>query len=154
MGALLVMWKPIRQQTLGLVVVFGAGVLISAVAYELVAEAIETAGDAEGRLWAVGAGLAAGALTFFLGDWYIDRMGGEKRKRSRQEAGDSALPLTLGIVLDGIPESIVLRLTLLTGNGVSASRSLWNHACLRRVVVLTTPRPGVTKLTRRHRQRD
>ena len=120
-GALLVMWKPIRQQTLGLVMAFGAGVLISAVAYELVAEAIETSGDAEGRLWAVGAGLAAGALTFFLGDWYIDRMGGEKRKRSQQEAGDSALPLTLGIVLDGIPESIVLGLTLLTGNGVSAA---------------------------------
>ncbi|MGZ6724695.1 MAG: hypothetical protein ACXVHK_27445, partial [Solirubrobacteraceae bacterium] len=40
-GALLVMWKPIRQHTLGLVMAFGAGVLISAVAFELVADAIE-----------------------------------------------------------------------------------------------------------------
>ena len=66
-------------------------------------------------------GLAAGALTFYPGDRYIDRMGGEKRKHSDQEEGGSALPLTLGIVLDGIPESITIGLTLLGGGGVSAA---------------------------------
>jgi zinc transporter, ZIP family len=116
-GALIVMWRPVRQGTLGLIMAFGAGVLISAVAYELVAEAVET-GD---RFATVAGGLAAGALTFYLGDWYIDRLGGEKRKHSDQEAGGSALPLTLGIVLDGIPESITLGLTLLGGGGVSAA---------------------------------
>ncbi|HSK15064.1 MAG TPA: hypothetical protein VK915_02755 [Gaiellaceae bacterium] len=122
LGALLVMWRPVRQRTLGLVMAFGAGVLISAVAYELVAEAVIVGGGGSGgQFWPVAAGLAAGALTFFAGDWYIDRLGGEKRKRSDQEAGGSALPLTLGIVLDGIPESITLGLTLLAGQGVSAA---------------------------------
>jgi ZIP family zinc transporter len=116
-GALIVMWKPVRQSRLGLVMGFGAGVLISAVAYELVAEAIDTGGE----YWPVALGLAAGALTFYGGDWYIDRMGGEHRKSPDQEGGGSALPLTLGIVLDGIPESITLGLTLLAGEGVSAA---------------------------------
>jgi ZIP family zinc transporter len=116
-GALIVMWKPVRRPRLGLVMGFGAGVLISAVAYELVAEAIDTGGE----YWPVALGLAAGALTFYAGDWYIDRLGGESRKSPDQEAGGSALPLTLGIVLDGIPESITLGLTLLAGEGVSVA---------------------------------
>jgi ZIP family zinc transporter len=121
LGGLLVMWRPIRQHTLGLVMAFGAGVLISAVAYELVAEAVAIGGVRGDGYWPVAFGLGAGALTFFVGDWYIDRLGGDKRKRSDQEAGGSALPLTLGIVLDGIPESITLGLTLLAGDGVSAA---------------------------------
>lgn len=116
-GALIVTWRPVRQNVLGLVMAFGGGVLISAVAYELVAEALDTGEE----YWPIAAGLAAGALTFFVGDWYIDRMGGDNRKRSNQEEGGSSLSLTLGIVLDGIPESITIGLTLLAGEGVSAA---------------------------------
>ncbi|HSC90234.1 MAG TPA: hypothetical protein VLB86_01120 [Gaiellaceae bacterium] len=122
LGALLVLWRPVGQRTLGLVMAFGAGVLISAVAYELVAEAIETGGnEGRGDFLPVALGLGAGALTFFVGDWAIDRMGGHERKRSEQTGAGSSLALTLGIVLDGIPESITLGLTLLAGEGVSAA---------------------------------
>ena len=121
LGALLVMWRPIGQRALGLVMAFGAGVLISAVSFELVADAVERGAVAGDRHWPVAVGLGLGALTFYAGDRYIDRMGGERRKRSHQESGGSALPLTLGIVLDGIPESITLGLTLLGGEGVSAA---------------------------------
>ena len=121
-GGLLVMWKPVPQRALGLIMAFGAGVLISAVAYELVAEAIETSGATSGGdFLPIALGLGAGALTFSVGDWFIDRMGGDNRKRSEQEDGGSSLALTLGIVLDGIPESITLGLTLLAGEGVSAA---------------------------------
>jgi zinc transporter, ZIP family len=48
-------------------------------------------------------------------------MGGEQRKRSQPQDGGSALARTLGIVLDGIPESIALGLTLLGADGVSAA---------------------------------
>jgi len=117
-GGLIVMWRPVGQGALGLIMAFGAGVLISAVAYELVAEALETGGE----YWPIALGLGAGGLTFFAGDWYIDRLGGENRKSSDQESdGGSALALTLGIILDGIPESITLGLTLLTGEGVSVA---------------------------------
>lgn len=117
-GGLLVMWRPIGERTIGLIMAFGAGVLISGVAFELIAPAITEAES--GGHWKVALGLGAGALTFYLGDAYIDHMGGDKRKSSKG-GGGSALALTLGIVLDGIPESIALGLTLLGGEGVSAA---------------------------------
>jgi zinc transporter, ZIP family len=112
------MWRPIGQRALGLVMGFGAGVLISAVAFELVVPAITEA--EEGGHWKVALALGAGAMTFYFGDGVVDRMGGDKRK-SPNAAGGSALALTLGIVLDGIPESVALGLTLLGGEGVSAA---------------------------------
>lgn len=116
-GALIVMWRPVSHKTLGLIMGFGSGVLISAVAFELVAEAFET----NEEWFPIALGLGVGALTFYGGDWYIARMGGEARKSPEQEDSGAALPLLLGIVLDGIPESIVLGLSLLAGEGVSAA---------------------------------
>ena len=71
-GAVLALAVAPRPRTVGLVMAFGAGVLLSAVAYELVEEAFRTA---EG-LDVVALGLAAGALTFFLGDALLERRGG------------------------------------------------------------------------------
>ena len=70
-GGLLVMWRPISQRTLGLVMAFGAGALISAVAFELAAEAVQRVGSSDGGRLAVGGGLMVGAITFFAGDWWI-----------------------------------------------------------------------------------
>jgi ZIP family zinc transporter len=120
-GGLLVMWRPVSQRTLGLVMGFGAGVLISAVAFELAAEAVQRVGSSDGGWLAVGGGLMVGALAYSVGDWWIDRLGGGDRKRSQQEAGGSALALTLGIVLDGIPESVTIGLSLLAGESVSVA---------------------------------
>ena len=117
LGGLIALAVPIRERLLGLIMAFGAGVLISAVAYELVDEAVETSAGSGG----VALGLAAGALTFFAGDTLIDRMGGEGRKRMKGAVGGSALAIVLGIVLDGIPESAVIGLGLLQGEGVSAA---------------------------------
>ena len=115
-GGLLALRVRIGTLLLGLIMAFGTGVLISAVAYELVEEASETAGGNGG----VALGLACGSLAFFAGDVAIDRMGGADRKRSHGgQASGTALAIVLGIVLDGIPESIVLGLTVLSGEGVS-----------------------------------
>ncbi|HET9223962.1 MAG TPA: hypothetical protein VFO07_15730, partial [Roseiflexaceae bacterium] len=72
-GALLALWLRPSNQVIGLIMGFGAGALISALSYELVEEAI----NAGTR---VGLGLTLGALTYFGGDWYIDRRGGQDRK--------------------------------------------------------------------------
>jgi zinc transporter, ZIP family len=117
-GGVLALSVPISRRVLGLVMAFGAGVLISAVAYELVAEALETADDA----WVLAAGLFAGCGVFFTGDAAIDRWGGADRKRSHGgQASGSALAIVLGIVLDGIPESIVIGLTLVEGGAISVA---------------------------------
>ena len=117
LGGLIALRFEIPSRVIGLVMAFGAGVLISAVAYELVADAF----DASGGNMDVAAGLGAGALAFYSGDTYIDRMGGDHRKRmSGQQAEGSGLALTLGIVLDGVPEAAVIGLSLVEG-GVSAA---------------------------------
>ena len=118
LGGAIALTFPIGERLLGLIMAFGAGVLISAVAFELVAEAYETAAGSG----SLALGLAAGALTFFVGDALVDRMGGEGRKKMHGTAGTgSALAIVLGIVLDGIPESAVIGLGLLGGTGVSVA---------------------------------
>ena len=87
--------------------------LISAVAYELVEEAFTTSSAA------LPLGLAAGSLTFYVGDYLIDRMGGDDRKTVVKKSSGVALALVLRTVLDGIPESAVLGLGLIAGEGVS-----------------------------------
>jgi ZIP family zinc transporter len=118
LGGALALMLPIAERTLGLIMAFGSGVLISAVAYELVAEAFGTAGGSG----MVALGLAAGAVTFFVGDMLVGRLGGAGRKNMHRAAGTgSALAIVLGIVLDGIPESAVIGLGLLEGHGVSVA---------------------------------
>jgi zinc transporter, ZIP family len=108
-AAIAVVAKP-RERWIGLAMAFGSGALIAAVAYELVIEAFET------DFWLAATGFAAGALTFYVGDWLIDRRGGDGRKSmsgANQLAG-SASAIVLGTVLDGIPESFVLGASLFT----------------------------------------
>jgi ZIP family zinc transporter len=65
-------------------------------------------------------GLFAGAIAFFAGDLVIDRAGGADRKSmSGRQQVDSPWAIVLGTVLDGIPESVVLGVSLLGGEGVS-----------------------------------
>jgi ZIP family zinc transporter len=117
-GGVVALLVPISRRTLGLVMAFGAGVLISAVAFELVLQGFRTSAGEGG----VAIGLFAGSLTFFAGDALIDRLGGSERKDSGgAQASGSAFAIVLGIVLDGIPESAVLGLTVVEGGGVSVA---------------------------------
>ena len=115
-GSLLALWIPISKRTLGVIMGFGAGVLISAVAYELVFEAVQKA-----RLTGYPTlGLFVGAITFFIGDKLIGSMGGSERNSVNASHQSSlVVPLVLGIILDGIPESVVIGLGILGGGTVS-----------------------------------
>lgn len=117
-GAASVYLFDMPDRLLGAVMAFGAGVLVSAVAFELVEEANDTTdGD-----WSVFVGLLVGALVFFVGDLLIDRMGGAARGSNKEHPEDaSGSAILLGTVLDGIPESIVIGLGLVGGGSVSAA---------------------------------
>jgi ZIP family zinc transporter len=118
LGGVVALLVPIHRRTLGVVMAFGAGVLISAVAFELVLQGFLTSAGEGG----VALGLFAGSITFYAGDALIDRFGGSERKDSGgRQASGSALAIVLGIVLDGIPESVVLGLTLVEDDAVSAA---------------------------------
>ncbi len=116
-GGALALALRIPTRVLGLVMAFGAGVLISAVAYELVEEAVNTSGGQGG----LAAGLFAGAIVFAIGDEILERYGAADRKRSQREQAGSPLALVLGIVLDGVPEAMVIGLSLLEGGAVGVA---------------------------------
>ena len=132
-GALLGLYLKVGLRAIGLVMAFGAGVLISAVAFELTEEAYRSAGSTAAAL-----GLAAGSVTFFTGDWLIDRQGGHRRKSpvhggvrpaaasggskaAPGAAASSGMALVLGALLDGIPESAAIGISLLGGGGVGVA---------------------------------
>jgi ZIP family zinc transporter len=103
----------------GLIMAFGVSALISSVAFELVVPAMDSAAG-----WEVALGMAVGSLVFLLADRAIATMGGSNRKNpdaasSGNEGGDGGLGIVLGTVLDGIPESAVLGMSLVGGGGVS-----------------------------------
>ena len=117
-GALIALSFHMSPRAIGLIMGFGAGVLISAVAFDLVEEAVEMS---TGR-GAVIMGVFAGCGVFFFGDRLIDHYGGSERKdvNGDQKSG-SPLAIVLGTVLDGVPESMVIGLTIFEGGEVGAA---------------------------------
>jgi ZIP family zinc transporter len=89
------------KRTVGLMMAFGAGTLLSAVGYQLIPETSLEHG------WRVGAAFLLGALTYYAGARIIDR------------GGNSGGALFLGALLDGIPESFILGLGLALGGSIS-----------------------------------
>jgi ZIP family zinc transporter len=117
-GAIVALVFKIKLRTIGLIMGFGSGVLISAVAFDLVQEAADKSSQ---HGW-VAAGLFAGCGVFFFGDRMIDRLGGGDRKDADgDQSSGSSLGIVLGSVLDGIPESMVIGLTIFEGGAVGAA---------------------------------
>lgn len=92
----------------------GSGILIGAIAYELVEDALTVQ-----SLPQVAAFLLLGSAVYVLGVKLLERRGVRHRKNpSGKQADAQSEAIVLGSVLDGIPESFVLGLTVLSG-GVS-----------------------------------
>ncbi|MBT2394931.1 ZIP family metal transporter [Streptomyces sp. ISL-100] len=122
LGAVLGYGVRIPQWVVASVMAFGAGVLLSAVSFELVEEAYDQAGLAPAAIGTVG-----GAVAYTAGNVWLARRGARHRKRSghrqsqpseAQQAG-SGLALALGALLDGVPESAVIGVSLVDGGAVS-----------------------------------
>jgi ZIP family zinc transporter len=112
-------WR-VPQRLIAAVSAFGAGVLISALSFELMDEAYK-----RGGFLATAIGFIAGAAIFTGADWLLSRNGAKHRKRSdgkqpsEQDDPGSGLAIALGALIDGIPESVVIGLSLLHGGAVS-----------------------------------
>lgn len=99
------------------IMAFGSGVLISAIAFDLMQEALLVGGIA-----ASAAGFLIGAAAFTAGALVLAQREARGRKRSSVHAAapaSAALAIALGSTFDGIPESMVIGLSLLEGEGVS-----------------------------------
>jgi ZIP family zinc transporter len=116
-GMLLAYRNLVSPRWTGLFLAFGAGAIISAAAYQLVLGAAVTE---QGREWLVAGGIAAGALTFYFADRWVDQLGGAGRMDlDGGQRGGSGTGILLGSLLDGVPESLVLGLSLVHSPQVS-----------------------------------
>lgn len=111
--------KPLgkSERAIGLMMGFGGGTLLAAVAYELIPE------DNLADGWQICAFALLGALTYYVGDRLVDSNGGEARAAiaaGRGEGGSGAA-MFLGALLDGIPEAFILGLGLALGGQISVA---------------------------------
>jgi ZIP family zinc transporter len=115
-GALIAYVATPSPKIIAVVMALGAGLLIGSVAFELIDEALETTEVAR-----VGLFTLIGAATFTFGNWVLDKRGaGDRKDAEGAQASGSPLAIVFGSVLDGVPESFVLGLTVLQG-GVSVA---------------------------------
>jgi zinc transporter, ZIP family len=114
LGALLAFARHWPHQQLGYVLAFGAGALISAVSYELVQEGIDVGGGGSTAL-----GLGAGAFAYYFADGAVARrFSGGRGMPGRMQGSAPGQALALGAFLDGVPEQLVLGISVASGKGV------------------------------------
>ena len=120
-GALIGWFAPLPRRVIAGIMAFGAGVLISALSFELMDEAWRSGGFGP-----VAGGFIAGGLTYTLCNLALAAWGARHRKRSTGEHRqhdvaknpNNGRALAIGALLDGIPESIVIGVSLLKGGAV------------------------------------
>ncbi len=115
-GALAGIYAGVSRRTIATIMALGAGVLISSVAFELMDEAYQVGGFDASSL-----GLLVGAVAFFFADREVNRRGGSRRKNPGDKQGDSATAIAIGALMDGIPESAAIGISLLGGGKISAA---------------------------------
>jgi ZIP family zinc transporter len=119
-GALIAWFTRVPAPVVAGVMAFGSGVLISAVAFDLMAEAARTGG-----LGPTALGFLGGAVVYLAANAALARRGAQHRKRSgdqqpsEDEQEGSGAAIAIGALLDGVPESVVLGVGLIGGGAVS-----------------------------------
>jgi ZIP family zinc transporter len=120
-GALAAWFVPMSRRVVAAIMAFGAGVLISALSFELMDEAWD-----RGGFWPVAGGFFAGAALFTFLNQLLAFWGARHRKRAdpalrnsdKDKNANNGAALALGALIDGIPESIVIGVSLLEGGAV------------------------------------
>jgi ZIP family zinc transporter len=120
LGAVVAVVLKLPERIAAVVTSFGGGILVAAVAFELVPEA-----DAEAGAWITALSLLAGTLVFVGADAWLTRDPEMMAMRRATHAAAAGRPMhseaargeaiAAGLFVDGVPESIALGLTIAEG---------------------------------------
>ena len=110
LGALIGVRKPPPRTVTAALLGFASGALITAVAFELFAEAFE-----HGGAWRAGVAFLGGATAFIAVDSWLDR----RQARRQAQGGAVGLALLAGVTLDGVPENLAMGVSLLEGSAAA-----------------------------------
>ncbi|MCP4382862.1 MAG: ZIP family zinc transporter [Hyphomicrobiales bacterium] len=114
-GAMIGRFANLPRRTVALVMGFGSGILVSVIAFDLMEEAL-----AHGGLFSSVFGFLGGAALFTAVSMRLAAAGARHRKRSvRKPDDENAQAIAVGSIMDNIPESVVIGLSLIDGEGVA-----------------------------------
>ncbi|MFC6357322.1 ZIP family metal transporter [Luethyella okanaganae] len=111
-GAVIAWRIAVPERVVASIMAFGAGVLISALAFDLVLEA-----EQAGGFWPTVGGFAFGAIAYVAANIGLDTV--DARKRRGNDDPGTGTGIAAGALLDGVPESAVLGLSMVGGQSVS-----------------------------------
>ncbi|KRE26384.1 ZIP family metal transporter [Agromyces sp. Soil535] len=112
-GAIIALLGQVPTRVVAAIMALGSGTLISALAFDLVLEA-----QREGGIVPTVLGFAVGAIVYVAANQLLDRFD-QRHPRGTSEYPGTGAGIALGALLDGIPESAVLGLSMVGGGGVS-----------------------------------
>ena len=122
-GSIIALIVNLPKQVIAIIMAFGSGVLVAALAFSLIEEAFSLSES----ITSVIIGFVLGGLSYTLANYVLNRKSRGSTRHRKKSHGENAgggkdapgLALLVGSVLDNIPENMALGISLVTGGAVN-----------------------------------